>query len=1132
MLHQGCVMDKSISNLNTIVASVFLGFTVGIIAVTQANAGVIADTPLISYPGGGYNFLIIYGNDWSMDKELSGSETKKSSAVRDVVSGMFKLGSNLDSSSVLYKAVNAQHSIGMGLMTYGGTSDTSPYVWPYSATPYTTYASDITSYCKTVKNNKTTADWGDLFYLNADPNAHPYCLPASVPRPTGFASGNGCTKEGGKTGLFCYTKDGRQFASSPALGKLVIPIEAKSLADLSAQGDTFKDRIDNADSSGLNAIEGAMLTACDYFNTLWFDKNGGLRSGCTRGYPSTQTFTHQKFSDGKQGYTDNLPKIPNSCGSAIVYITDNFQNVTADGQSYTPDLGATQTIPNASGEDAFSFNNTKTDPALMATMSLNSANRSEHINSFFLGLGMTPNATVCKKAATANLNLLACAGYSNSAKAYYPASKDSLLTNLNAVIAQKIFTPVSAYYQYALTPLELNKDTNSADTIIFKPEFTFSNNGGFGWYGDIKAYRRGFTGGKTVWTQLWSAAESMNYNYNANFSWSNRNVYTYNPTTNSGVDFIWNNLTKNQQTLLGGDSNIVDWLKGSPNTEVGSNAYRSRLGYILGDIVNSDMVYVKNEDYSNDILPEGSNSGINPYKSYLAKKANHIPMLYVGTNDGFLHGFKVGDFSGTKYDSSAISKSSEIFAYIPDSVIASTNQASGDSLSRLTDYAMSASSRNGTYYPHVYLVDGEVEVGDAYINNDWKTVLVGTTGAGAKGIFALDITCPVASSAAGCDTGMSKSNVMWEVSDTDKAASSPSSTDSSKIHGDLGYTYAKPSIARLNSGQWSAIVGNGYNSTNGHAVLFIFDLKDGSLIAKIDTGIGSTGDKNGLSSTTLVDIDSDRTVDYVYAGDLYGNVWKFDLRCPSTGACTPSSAWRTPAKPAFIACQTEGVSCSSVNRQPITKAVIVDTANGTGQSSGLMVYLATGKFYELGDNVVPATNPPVQSMYGFWDNGSGDTVTRGNLVGRPVIAGVDDKHRTSDATNALVYGTNKGWFIDLKDPDGTARGEREFQKLVLHDGVLYEETIAPYSQSSCSSGGGGFNWQIDPITGGGAAFGSITGVAYTAPVFFDASHTNGGGTPPGSSVTINTNGEIITPPDAAPSKISTKKGRSSWNQLQ
>ena len=94
---------------------------------------------------------------------------------------------------------------------------------------------------------------------------------------------------------------------------------------------------------------------------------------------------------------------------------------------------------------------------------------------------------------------------------------------------------------------------------------------------------------------------------------------------------------------------------------------------------------------------------------------------------------------------------------------------------------------------------------------------------------------------------------------------------------DMGYSYSRPVIARSNDAgkaEWLVIFGNGYNSAKSHAVLYILNLATGELIKRIDTGVGNC---NGLSSPIAIDIDANGTADYVYAGDLQGNLWKFDL---------------------------------------------------------------------------------------------------------------------------------------------------------------------------------------------------------------------------------------------------------------
>ncbi len=108
---------------------------------------------------------------------------------------------------------------------------------------------------------------------------------------------------------------------------------------------------------------------------------------------------------------------------------------------------------------------------------------------------------------------------------------------------------------------------------------------------------------------------------------------------------------------------------------------------------------------------------------------------------------------------------------------------------------------------------------------------------------------------------------------------------------DLGYTLNQPvSIVRMHNGVWAAVFGNGYNSTatdlnpgsSGNAILFIVDIATGTLIRKIDTKVGlsdpaSSGYPNGMSAPAPVDVDGDFIADYIYAGDLFGNLWKFDV---------------------------------------------------------------------------------------------------------------------------------------------------------------------------------------------------------------------------------------------------------------
>src|SRR5699024_8937377 len=141
-------------------------------------------------------------------------------------------------------------------------------------------------------------------------------------------------------------------------------------------------------------------------------------------------------------------------------------------------------------------------------------------------------------------------------------------------------------------------------------------------------------------------------------------------------------------------------------------------------------------------------------------------------------------------------------------------------------------------YQHQYYVDSPPWAGDAYIAGDWKTVLVGATGAGGRAVFALDVTNP---------DSFSANDVMWEFT-----------------HPDLGTARGQPSTARLENGQWVAIFGNGSYSDNGKAVLFILDLETGEPIGDpIELPDGSS--TNGLSTPVAVDINGNLSADYIYA---------------------------------------------------------------------------------------------------------------------------------------------------------------------------------------------------------------------------------------------------------------------------
>lgn len=600
-----------------------------------------------------------------------------------------------------------------------------------------------------------------------------------------------------------------------------------------------------------------------------------------------------------------------------------------------------------------------------------------------------------------------------------------------------------------------NSTSLHGDTLLYQATFKPLD-----WSGKLNAFPINATNGSIdTTTPNWEASAQLA----ALASYTNRNILTLNPTisrtdpTNPhGSLFQWTSLSPTQQSSLntlvttidGNGEKRTNWLRGdssfeqppassTPTTPDPTKIFRARSS-LLGDIINSDPIFVGYDDYG-----YGTLNGYNSFRTS-ASFLSRTPTLYVGANDGMLHAFDARKDDPT---TGVASGGHELFAYVPNILFEASK------LSNLT----------APNYLHQYYVDGPIGVGDAYIKGDWHTMLAGTTGAGGRGVFALDITNPA---------NFAASNVLWEFTYHDDS--------------DLGYTMAQPAIVRTNdpSNEWMVIVGNGYESDNGHAVLMLLNAQTGALINKIDTGSGSVAAKNGLSSPLVLDTNNDQKVDVAYAGDLYGNLWKFDLTGNATGwkvAFTPGGV-KTPL---FVACATTG-PCTAANRQPITAKPNAG-AVGTDQSGGLMIYFGTGKYFEVGDNVITGT-PQTQTFYGLWDNGSQIT-DRANLQAQSIIfegyatttggSTTTNKQRIV-STNPVCYSATsstgcaapfkRGWALDLLTGSTTvgapltAEGERVVSYPLVRRGLVVFSTIIP-SSDPCQSGGRGWLMEVDAHTG-------------------------------------------------------------------
>ena len=551
--------------------------------------------------------------------------------------------------------------------------------------------------------------------------------------------------------------------------------------------------------------------------------------------------------------------------------------------------------------------------------------------------------------------------------------------------------------------------------------------------------------------------------------------------------------------LFGGSvtpNQLVDYLRGDQSREgeaLNTAPFRTR-SEILGDIINSSPVIAsRRANYG-----WGAASGLPPavsasYGAYVAAKsaAGRKEYVYVGANDGMLHAF-----DGTSGD--------EVFAYIPNGVLGMTGQLAD------RNYGASPQKR--------YYVDGQIALGDAHDGSNWQTVMVGAAGAGGRTVFGLKVSNPASFAA---------SDVLWEVN---------SLTD-----GDIGHVMGRPVIVPLQDGSWAAVFGNGYNSDNGDAALFVVDIFTGAVIKKIVAPDGDDVNANGLGNVTVIDTDGDGLMDTVYGGDLLGNLWKFDLGDDN------AASWEVAFNdtPLFVARDRNG------NRQPITGGFEVSVGPGLGY----MVYFGTGRYFLVGDNNA-STGQQVQSLYGVWDNGTTITGARNAVLVAQQIDGEASGAR-SISRNPVSYITHRGWYMDLIV--GTSdTGERFIGTPRIQSGRILYDAYQPGITSDCQPGGQNWRYGLNLLTGGASlgevktadgqtVGGSSTGAVATTqgapskdiavtqpptaypPLYCDPADSACVPGPPGAKCSE----VIIDPSDPTKSLVVQRAcGRQSWRQLR
>ncbi len=555
-------------------------------------------------------------------------------------------------------------------------------------------------------------------------------------------------------------------------------------------------------------------------------------------------------------------------------------------------------------------------------------------------------------------------------------------------------------------------------------------------------------------TEAWNAASMLDALTTANLS--NRFILSYNGT----AGFSWSNYnslpTAQKTPLTKNSSGTVDhtgpnptgeyrmaFIRGDRSKELStsnpSGIFRERASR-FGDVVNSNIWYSGKPAsgyYENDYASfRGTGVG---------GMGGRTHMLYVGANDGMLHGIVAANWPNDASVTHAAGK--ELLAYIPQGI------AQGN-LRKLTD----------TSYTHQYFVDGSPFTGDAYIGSTptWKTVLTGTLAAGGKGYFILDVTNPAQFTVANA--------VNLVIADT-TATTDP----------DIGHIFSPPvvddavanksrQVVKMSNGRWAVVQGNGYNSTNEAPVLLVQYLDGDKAIKKVSpcnfptSGACSFKGSNGLSAPQLIDLNGNGTVDVAYAGDLKGNLWKFNL----TSAADSDWSVSFGGQPFFVA-KPSATLTQSITAAPFWMphpmgGVMVAVATGQNLTNADQSSTTTESVYALRDdstftissgivtltdstpiNTTASTSVPsslvqqtisatplVDSGTSYYTSSNNPVDYKGSpaVVGPPAIAAVPPK---------------RGWYLNW-----VISGQRVLQNIRAFSGqkILVQSTVPK------SSGGG------------------------------------------------------------------------------
>ena len=799
-----------------------------------------------------------------------------------------------------------------------------------------------------------------------------------------------------------------------------IPLDAATRGAFSGtnRSNWFR-HLQEASATGDTPLHGALQRAGRYYKTAdpWKDHAGGEEISCRQSYA---ILTTDGFWNNSSGYSSSDPKSADGFGPAIT-VGDN------DGDDVVQTL--------ADVAMAYYDVDLRTNLGNNVPTSTRDSNPRQHMVTFGVSIGLegtlrqdtTPASgssawpNPWRTSGTFRDTSIPSGGWGdasarriddlwhaavNSKGEFIVANDSEAFANALKRALSQIASRRASGGNIASNGPELTTGSRSYQAI-----FTTGS-----WSGDLIAYD--ISSSVMGQTEVqWRLSESVN---NPAKNFASRTILTHGAT--GGQAFTYNNLSDTQKAALtraSGQVGVVavsgqnnfNYLIGQRGLEIGRDGTPTETNYLrrrdnpIGDIINSAPFYEMDTG-----------------------------MLYVGANDGMLHGVtSAGDVA---------------FSYVPAGI-------SFTELGKLSDPKYGEAMAN-----HRFFVDGKIDVStrkqeanaDPLIEDGDQNILVAALGRGGKGVFALDVTAPEA---------MTATKVLWDRSFQPGAAGSDD---------DMGYVLGQVLARKGEGGQNLVIVPNGLDSVSGEAVMFVYlPNHDGTLpqtggVVKLRTGAGSSGARNGLMNIGVGDLDGNGKIDTLYGGDMQGNLWRWDI------SSTNSADWAGTRHLMFVAKDSNNVV------QPITGGISLAREPNTRR---IFVSFGTGKY--IYENDVPSNTSldteQVQTLYTLIDDAAylkteagvtKTTLAKSDLQLREFKTfgsdSIDRDARAAEAFSALPSG-KKGWYLNLGVPD-SARGERIVSTPVVYGRALWFTSLIPRRGSGCNEDGTrGYLNAIDVFTG-------------------------------------------------------------------